>query len=69
MQFAENNPHGTCRSCVWATVNVNADDDGDAFYVWKCWRLSGCPEERFRTTTATEPPACESHLRCSHPTR
>jgi hypothetical protein len=58
------NPHGSCVSCAWHTNQRAMDVDGDWSHVWRCWRVSGCPEVRLVTSvSSTEPPACEDHLR------
>jgi hypothetical protein len=56
------NPHGTCLDCAWHT-RTTSTDDGDRWHTWVCWRDSGVPEDRLKTTTDSLPPACESHLR------
>jgi len=57
------NPHGTCSTCAWHTLDTSHDEDGDTWRYWKCWRHAGAPDTRMSTTTDKQPPACMDHLK------
>lgn len=56
------NPHGTCETCVWHSVSLCTDADGDSYRTWRCWKDCGEAYVRLVTHSEKAPPACESHF-------